>query len=310
MSTVTNLFPKAQEIHSDYILPRVWKWDKSAGGLNRPISGPTHIQELPVGEQPLQLYSMATPNGMKVTIFLEELLQLGIKGAEYDAWIINIGKGDQFGSDFWNINPNSKIPALVDRSNPGQQPIRLFESGSILFQLAEKFGGALLPKDQYARAEAINWLFWQMGSAPYLGGGFGHFYHYSTIKFQYPIDRFTMEVKRQLHVLDQHLINNKFMAGDEYSIADIAIWTWYGNLVLGNLYGTAAEFLDVDATYPNVLRWANEISNRPAVQRGRIVNLFWGDDEKRLLERHDASDFDFLDRTVAVVPKFEEEKKE
>ena len=273
-----------------YVPPKVWTWDKPSGGtfanVNRPIAGPTHDKELPVGRHPLQLYSLATPNGVKVTVMLEELLALGHSGAEYDAWLIEIGKGDQFGSGFVAINPNSKIPALLDRS--GAKPLRVFESGSILLYLAEKFG-AFLPKDAATRTEALNWLFWQMGSAPYLGGGFGHFYAYAPSKIEYAIDRFAMEIKRQLDVLDRHLADHQFMAGSEYSIADIAIWPWYGGLVRGVLYG-AAEFLSVQ-DYKHVNRWTNAIAERPAVQRGRIVNRTQGDPKSQLRERHHAGDF-------------------
>lgn len=276
---------------SEYTPPKIWKWEAPSGGqfanINRPIAGATHDKELPVGKHPLQLYSLATPNGQKVTIMLEELLELGHQGAEYDAWLIRIDKGDQFGSGFVEVNPNSKIPALMDRS--GSKPRRVFESGSILLYLAEKFG-ALLPADLDQRTEAINWLFWQMGSAPYLGGGLGHFYSYAPIKIEYAINRFAMETKRQLDVLDRHLSTHAFMAGDEYSIADIAIWPWYGNLVRGDLYG-AAEFLQVQ-DYVNVNRWANAIAERPAVKRGRMVNRISGPLEAQLRERHDAGDFE------------------
>ncbi len=276
---------------SSYEPPKVWTWDAESGGkfasINRPIAGPTHDKDLPVGKHPLQLYSLATPNGVKVTVLLEELLAAGHTGAEYDAWIINIGEGDQFGSGFVDANPNSKIPALMDHS--GDTPQRVFESGAILLYLAEKFG-AFLPTDPAQRTEALSWLFWQMGSAPYLGGGFGHFYAYAPEKFEYPINRFAMETKRQLDVMDRHLAHNTWFAGD-YSIADMAIWAWYGQLVLGRLYG-AAEFLDV-ASYKNVLRWAEAIDARPAVTRGRMVNRAFGDDlSMQLHERHDASDFD------------------
>ena len=275
----------------DYTPPKVWKWDKENGGrfanINRPVAGPTRDVELPVGKHPLQLYSMATPNGVKVTIMLEELLALGHEGAEYDAYYINIGEGDQFGSGFVDINPNSKIPALMDHST--DKPIRLFESGSILLYLAEKFG-EFLPADHNKRTEALNWLFWQMGSAPYLGGGFGHFYAYAPVKIEYCIDRFAMEVKRQLDVLDRHLADNEYMAGDEYSIADIAIWPWYGALVKNIVY-EAAEFLDT-ASYRNMNRWTDMIGKRPAVQRGKMVNRAWGALEGQLRERHDASDFE------------------
>lgn len=277
--------------NSDYTPPKVWKWESENGGTfastNRPIAGATHDKELPVGKHPLQLYSLATPNGVKVTVMLEELLAKGHEGAEYDAWLIRIGDGDQFGSGFVEVNPNSKIPALLDRS--GDAPLRVFESGSILLHLAEKFG-AFLPKDGPARTEVMNWLFWQMGSAPYLGGGFGHFYAYAPEKWQYPIDRFAMEAKRQLDVLDRQLAERSYIAGEDYSIADIAIWPWYGQLVLGRLYD-AAEFLDAES-YTNVIRWAKAVDARPAVQRGRMVNRAFGDLEMQLHERHDASDFD------------------
>ncbi len=273
-----------------YTPPKVWKWEQASGGqfasINRPIAGATHEKALPVGEHPFQLYSLATPNGVKVTVMLEELLALGHKGAEYDAWLIRIGDGEQFGSGFVEINPNSKIPALLDRSGP--EPVRVFESGSILLHLAEKFG-AFLPSGA-ARTECLNWLFWQMGSAPYLGGGFGHFYAYAPEKWEYPINRFAMETKRQLDVLDRRLADNRFMTGEDYSIADMAIWAWYGQLVLGRLY-SAAEFLDV-ASYANVTRWAKEIDARPAVLRGRMVNRVFGEPSLQLHERHDASDFD------------------
>ncbi len=276
---------------SDYTPPKIWTWDAPSGGqfanINRPIAGATHDKELPIGRHPLQLYSLATPNGQKVTIMLEELLALGHKGAEYDAWLIRIDKGDQFGSGFVEVNPNSKIPALMDRSGP--KPRRVFESGAILLYLAEKFG-ELLPPDPDARTEALNWLFWQMGSAPYLGGGLGHFYSYAPIKIEYAINRFAMETKRQLDVLERHLAAHAFMAGHEYSIADIAIWPWYGNLVRGDLYG-AAEFLQVQ-DYTNVNRWANTIAERPAVKRGRMVNRISGALNQQLRERHDASDFE------------------
>ncbi|GED41962.1 glutathione-dependent disulfide-bond oxidoreductase [Cobetia marina] len=274
-----------------YQPPKVWTWESESGGkfasTNRPIAGPTHDQELPVGEHPFQLYSMATPNGVKATIMFEELLALGHSGAEYDAWPIRIGDGDQFGSDFVAINPNSKIPALMDRS--GDTPVRVFESGSILLHLADKFG-ALIPKEPAKRVEVMNWLFWQMGSAPYLGGGFGHFYAYAPEKMEYPINRFAMETKRQLDVLDRQLADNAYIAGDEYSIADIAIYAWYGALAEGKLYD-AAEFLSVQ-DYPHVQRWAKSIAERPAVKRGRMVNRFWGEPHEQLIERHSASDFD------------------
>lgn len=274
-----------------YEPPKVWKWDEESGGtwskINRPIAGPTHERDLPVGEHPLQLYSLATPNGQKVTILLEELLAKGVSGAEYDAYLVDIGESEQFGTGFVDINPNSKIPALVDRS--GAEPIRVFESGSILLYLADKFG-EFLPKDPAGRTEALNWLFWQMGSAPYLGGGFGHFYKYAPEKFEYPINRFTMEAKRQLDVLDRRLGESHFIGGDDYSIADIAIWPWYGGVAL-NLVYDAAEFLDT-GSYTNVQRWALEILDRPAVQRGRRVNRVWGPEEEQVRERHSAADFD------------------
>lgn len=276
---------------TEYTPPKVWTHDAESGGkfasINRPVAGPTHDKDLEIGKHPLQLYSLATPNGVKATIVLEELLELGHSGAEYDAWLINIGEGDQFGSGFVDVNPNSKIPALMDHS--GDTPQRVFESGSIMMYLAEKFG-ALIPTDPARKTEMMSWLFWQMGSAPYLGGGFGHFYAYAPEKYEYPINRFTMETKRQLDVLDRHLADNEWFAG-EYSIADIAIWAWYGQLVLGRLYD-AAEFLDV-ASYENVMRWAKTIDARPAVTRGRMVNRTFGDDlSMQLHERHDASDFD------------------
>jgi GST-like protein len=275
---------------SEYIPPKVWTWEKASGGtfsnINRPIAGATHEKELPVGKHPLQLYSLGTPNGQKVTIMLEELLALGHSGAEYDAWLIKIGEGDQFSSGFVEINPNSKIPALMDRSEP--TPIRVFESGAILVYLAEKFG-AFLPTDRPARAETLSWLFWQMGSAPFLGGGFGHFYVYAPTKLEYPINRYAMEVTRQLDVLDRRLADNEFVAGDDYTIADMAIWPWYGGLVKGWLYDSA-EFLSVQ-DYVNVVRWADQIFARPAVARGRKVNRTSGDPSSQLHERHDASDF-------------------
>ena len=276
----------------DYTPPAIWTWNKDNGGafanINRPIAGATHDKELPVGKHPLQLYSMATPNGVKVTVMLEELLAAGHAGAEYDAWLIDIRQGGQFGSDFVAINPNSKIPALMDRS--GAEPVRLFESGSILLYLAEKFG-AFLPTDPMKRTEALNWLFWQMGSAPYLGGGFGHFYAYAPLKIEYCIDRFTMETKRQLDVLNRHLADNEYMAGSDYSIADIAIWPWYGGVATGQVYN-AAEFLQAHE-YTHLLRWAEQIGERPAVKRGRIVNRAFGDYlSQKLHERHDASDFE------------------
>ena len=274
-----------------YTPPKVWTWDKDSGGrfanINRPVAGATHEKELPVGKHPLQLYSLATPNGVKVTVLLEELLALGKSEAEYDAWLINIGEGEQFGSGFVEINPNSKIPALLDRSaNP---PIRVFESGAILVYLAEKFG-AFLPTEPAQRAECMSWLFWQMGSVPYLGGGFGHFYAYAPEKYEYPINRYTMEVKRQLDVLDQNLASRRYLCGDEYNIADIANHAWYGALVAGKLYD-GGEFLDVKS-YTNVQRWMEDIRDRPAVKRGRRVNRAWGEEENQLAERHDASDLD------------------
>lgn len=276
---------------TEYTPPKVWTWEKPNGGefasINRPTAGSREDKELPVGHHPLQLYSMGTPNGVKVTIMLEELLALGHSGAEYDAWLIKISEGGQFSSGFVEINPNSKIPALLDRST--SIPIRVFESGSILVYLAEKFG-AFLPKDISSRTETLSWLFWQMGSGPYLGGGFGHFYAYAPYKMEYPIDRFAMETKRQLDVLDQRLAENEYLAGKEYTIADIAVFPWYGALVKGWLYG-AAEFLSVQ-DYVNVQRWADKILERPAVKRGRMVNRTWGEPSEQLLERHDSSDFD------------------
>lgn len=274
---------------NEYIPPKVWKWEKGEGkfaSINRPISGSLTEKDLPKGKHPFQLYSLATPNGVKVTIMFEELLEAGIKDAEYDAWLINIMEGDQFSSGFVGINPNSKIPALHDLS--GENPIRLFESGSILFHLAEKFK-MFLPKDISSRAETMNWLFWQMGSAPYLGGGFGHFYAYAPEKIEYAINRFSMEAKRQLDVLDKRLADHQFLAGDEYTIADMAVFPWYGGLVQGKLY-EAAEFLDV-ASYKNVIRWANQIDARAAVKRGKMVNRSWGDESEQLPERHSSSDF-------------------
>ncbi len=276
---------------TSYTPPNVWQWDQASGGkfasINRPIAGATHDKDLPKGKHPLQLYSLATPNGVKVTVLLEELLAAGHADAEYDAWLIKIGDGDQFGSGFVEVNPNSKIPALMDHSV--SPPRRLFESGSILLQLAERFE-AFIPSDDAGRAECLNWLFWQMGSAPYLGGGFGHFYAYAPEKFEYPINRFAMETKRQLDVLDQRLAESRYLAGDDYSIADIANWAWYGQLALGRLY-SAAEFLDV-ASYKNVQKWATSIDERPAVKRGRMVNRTFGDLDMQLHERHDAGDFD------------------
>jgi GST-like protein len=276
---------------TEYVPPKVWTWNKENGGrfasINRPIAGPTHDKVLPVGKHPFQLYSLATPNGVKVTVMFEELLALGHTGAEYDAWLINIGAGDQFGSGFVEVNPNSKIPALMDRSGP--TPIRIFESGAILVHLAEKFG-AFLPTDPAARAETFSWLMWLMGAAPYLGGGFGHFYAYAPFKIEYAIDRFAMEVKRQLDVLDRRLGESEFLAGSEYTIADMAVWPWYGALVKGLVY-EAGEFLSVQ-DYKNVQRWTDQIAARPAVKRGRMVNRAQGELSSQLRERHDASDFD------------------
>ena len=275
-----------------YTPPKVWTWDKESGGrfaaINRPIAGPTSEKDLPVGLHPLQLYSLGTPNGVKVTVMLEELLALGHTGAEYDAWLINIGAGDQFSSGFVAINPNSKIPALLDRSGP--KPIRVFESGAILIHLAEKFGSAFLPTEPAARAECLSWVMWLMGSAPFLGGGFGHFYAYAPSKMEYPIDRYAMEVKRQMDVLDRRLGESRFLGGDEYTIADMATWPWYGALAKGVLY-ESGEFLQV-SEYENVLRWTDEIAQRPAVKRGRMVNRAFGEPSQQLHERHEASDFD------------------
>lgn len=276
-----------------YVPPRIWTWDKASGGqfasINRPVSGPTHEKVLPVGDHPLQLYSLGTPNGQKVTIMLEELLAAGHSGAEYDAWLINIGEGDQFSSGFVEVNPNSKIPAMVDRSvDPA---VRLFESGSILFYLAEKFG-AFLPSDRHGRAETMNWLMWQMGSAAFVGGGFGHFYAYAPFKIEYAINRYAMEAKRQLHVLDTHLAGRDYMAGDDYTIADMAIWPWYGGGLMRGAYG-AAEFLSVQ-DYPNLDRWVERVGSRPAVRRGRLVNRNSDEPGTTLRERHAASDFDAL----------------
>lgn len=276
---------------STYQPPKVWTWDSQSGGkfanINRPISGATHQKDLPKGKHPFQLYSLATPNGVKVTIMFEELLAAGINDAEYDAFIIDIMAGEQFGSGFVEINPNSKIPALLDTSEEGGTPI--FESGAMLLYLADKFN-AFIPENPAQRAKCLSWLFWQMGSGPFLGGGFGHFYAYAPEKFEYPINRFAMEVKRQLDLLDKQLANNTFICGDQYTIADMAIWPWYGVLVRGGLY-EAAEFLEV-ASYKNVVRWANQIAERPAVKRGQMVNCAWGEPEKQLRERHDASDFE------------------
>jgi len=276
---------------SPYTPPNIWSWNKESGGrfasINRPVAGPTHDRELPVGRHPMQLYSLATPNGVKVTVMLEELLALGHGGAEYDAWLIRINDGEQFGSGFVSVNPNSKIPALLDRSGP--TPIRVFESGAILLHLAEKFG-AFLPAGGAERAECLSWLFWQMGSAPFLGGGFGHFYAYAPSKIEYAIDRYAMETKRQLDVLDRRLAESAYLAGDDYTIADMAVWPWYGTLVKGQLYG-AGEFLQVQ-DYTHVLRWTDQIAQRPAAQRGRMVNRTWGQPSSQLHERHDAGDFD------------------
>jgi GST-like protein len=276
---------------TDYTPPAVWTWNKASGGkfasINRPVAGATHDKELPVGKHPLQLYSLGTPNGVKVTVMLEELLAAGHAGAEYDAWLIDINQGAQFGSGFVAVNPNSKIPALLDRS--GAQPVRVFESGAILLYLAEKFG-AFLPREGAARAECLSWLFWQMGSAPFLGGGFGHFYAYAPTKIEYAIDRYAMEVKRQMDVLDRRLAETRYVAGDDYTIADMAIWPWYGALAKGQLYG-AGEFLQVHE-YRNVVRWADAIAQRPGARRGRMVNRTWGEPASQLHERHDAGDFD------------------
>jgi GST-like protein len=275
---------------ADYTPPKVWTWDKASGGrfanINRPIAGPTHDKDLPVGRHPLQLYSLGTPNGVKVTVMLEELLEVGHQGAEYDAWLIQIGNGDQFSSGFVEVNPNSKIPALMDRSGP--KPVRVFESGAILVYLAEKFG-AFLPTGGPARAECLSWLFWQMGSAPFLGGGFGHFYAYAPVKIEYAINRYAMEAKRQLDVLDRQLAASEYVAGPDYTVADMAIWPWYGALAKGLLY-EAGEFLQVQE-YKNLQRWADAVAARPAVKRGRMVNRMTGDPSSQLRERHDASDF-------------------
>lgn len=278
--------------HSEYVPPKVWTWEEGSGGrfasINRPIAGPTHDKDLPVGEHPLQLYSLGTPNGVKVTILLEELLALGVPEAEYDAWLINIGDGSQFSSGFVDANPNSKIPAMVDHS--GDQPVRVFESGAIMLYLADKFGQFVPDISDPARAECLSWLFWNIGSAPFLGGGFGHFYAYAPEKYKYPIDRYAMEVKRQLDVLDRNLAERSFLCGDDYSVADMANYAWYGALALGKLY-EAAEFLDVES-YKNVQRWAKAIKARPAVQRGQRVNRAWGPEENQCPERHSASDLD------------------
>ena len=282
----------ADNFPAGYTVPTVWTWEQGNGGqfaaINRPTAGPTHDKALPVGRHPLQLYSLGTPNGVKVTIMLEELLALGHSDAEYDAWLINISQGDQFGSGFVGINPNSKIPALLDRSTP--EPTRVFESGAILLYLARKFS-AFLPQEHRAQTEALNWLFWQMGATPYLGGGFGHFYAYAPMHIQYAVDRFAMEVKRQLDVLDRHLAGQRYLAGDDYSIADMAVWPWYGALAGNEIYGNGGTFLDVEA-YQHIQRWRAEIAGRPAVQRGRMVNRITGAPSQQLRERHDASDFD------------------
>lgn len=286
---------------TDYVPPKVWTWDKESGGrfanINRPIAGPTHDKELPIGKHPLQLYSLGTPNGVKVTVMLEELLAAGHGGAEYDAWLINIGEGDQFSSGYVAANPNSKIPVMIDRS--GAEPIRIFESGAILIHLAEKFGG-FLPTATAARAEVLSWLMWQMGSTPFLGGGFGHFYAYAPTKQEYPINRYAMEVKRQLDVLDRRLAEAEFLGGGEYSIADMAVWPWYGALVKGLVYD-AGEFLQVQ-DYRNVQRWTDQIATRPAVKRGRMVNRVTGDPASQLHERHDASDFDLRTQDKLGLP--------
>ena len=289
-----------------YTPPKIWTWNKENGGrfanINRPIAGPTHDKALPVGRHPMQLYSLATPNGVKVTVMLEELLALGHSGAEYDAWLIRIGNGDQFGSGFVGVNPNSKIPALMDHSGvaQGKAPIRVFESGAILIHLAEKFG-AFLPSEPAARAEVLSWLMWQMGSAPYLGGGFGHFYAYAPSKIEYAIDRYAMEVKRQLDVLDRRLADSRYLGGDEYTIADIAVWPWYGALAKGLVY-EAGEFLQVQE-YTHVQRWTNEIAARPAVKRGRMVNRVMGDPANQLHERHEAGDFDTQTQDKVATPE-------
>lgn len=292
--TDTTKFPPEKNLPAGYVPPKVWKNTASGGAfanINRPVAGATHEKELPVGKHPLQLYSLGTPNGVKVTIMLEELLAAGHSGAEYDAWLIRINNGDQFGSGFVAVNPNSKIPAMMDhRPKGGGDPIRLFESGSILLYLAEKFG-AFLPKDIRGRTEALNWLFWQMGSAPFLGGGFGHFFSYAPMKIEYAINRYAMEVKRQIDVLDRHLASNEYMAGSEYSIADMAIWPWYGRLAAKAAYGDAGDFLEVDR-YEHVQRWRRQINERPAARRGSMVNKLSGDPATQLHERHDASDFE------------------
>jgi GST-like protein len=291
----TTKFPPEKNLPAGYVPPKVWTWDTESGGhfasINRPIAGPTHDKELPVGKHPLQLYSLGTPNGVKVTIMLEELLAAGHTDAEYDAWLINIGKGDQFGSGFVEVNPNSKIPALMDhKPKTGGAPLRVFESGSILVYLAEKFG-AFLPTDLAARTQTFNWLFWQMGSAPFLGGGFGHFYAYAPMKIEYAINRYAMEVKRQMDVLDRHLAENEYLGGSEYTIADMATWPWYGRLAAKAAYDDAGDFLSVDE-YTNVQRWMKLVGDRPAAQRGSMVNRTFGEPSKQLHERHDASDFE------------------
>jgi GSH-dependent disulfide-bond oxidoreductase len=291
----TPKFPPEKNLPAGYVPPKVWRWDSPSGGafanINRPIAGATHEKELPVGKHPLQLYSLGTPNGVKVTIMLEELLAAGHAGAEYDAWLIRINDGEQFGSGFVEVNPNSKIPAMMDHApKGGGAPVRIFESGSILLYLAEKFG-AFLPDDVRGRTEALNWLFWQMGAGPFLGGGFGHFYAYAPMKIEYAISRYSMEVKRQMDVLDRHLADNEYIAGAEYSIADMAIWPWYGRLAAKAAYNDAGDFLSVDE-YENVQRWTKQIGKRPAAQRGSMVNRTFGDPSKQLHERHDASDFE------------------
>jgi GST-like protein len=293
MSDEENKFPPENNFPAGYEPASVWEWAEGNGGkfanINRPISGSTHEKDLPVGKHPLQLYSLATPNGVKITIMLEELLALGHSGAEYDAWLVNIQEGDQFGSGFVAANPNSKIPAMMDHTN-SDDPVRIFESGAILLYLAEKFG-AFLPKDPKARTETLNWLFWQMGAGPYLGGGFGHFYAYAPMKIEYAIDRFAMEVKRHLDLLDKQLAEHEYIAGDQYSIADMAIWPWYGAVVAGVIYGESATYLEAEK-YTNLVRWTNQINQRPAVKRGRMVNRPFGEPESQLHERHDASDFE------------------
>ena len=288
-------FPPEKNLPAGYVPPKVWTWDSESGGafanINRPIAGPTQEKVLPIGKHPLQLYSLGTPNGVKVTIMMEELLAAGHSGAEYDAWLINIGQGDQFGSGFVEVNPNSKIPALMDHApKDGGKPLRVFESASILVYLAEKFG-AFLPTEVRARTETMNWLFWQMGSAPFLGGGFGHFYAYAPMKIEYAINRYAMEVKRQMDVLDRHLADNEFMAGHDYTIADMAIWPWYGRLALKDAYNDAGDFLSVDE-YKNVQRWTKQVGERPGARRGALVNRTFGDPSTQLRERHDASDFE------------------